>query len=213
MFTGIIRHRGTVTGVRPHAGGSRLSIGCRELARSVLHGASICVNGVCLTVADARDPILEFDVIAETLRRSTLGLLRVGGHVNLEPSLRAGGPIDGHIVQGHIDGTAKLTRRDISGAEHVLHFDADRHLYPYLMPKGSIAIDGVSLTIVDVRDGCFSVALIPTTLELTTLADLRVGHRVNVESDMIVRTIVHTIESMRASGGLTLTTLQSYGFA
>ena len=213
MFTGIIKHRGTVTGVRLGAGGLRLSIGCPELAAAVSHGASVCVDGACLTVADVRSPVLEFDVIAETLERSTLKALRVGTQVNLEPSLRAGDPIDGHLVQGHVDGMAELVRRDTSAAQHVLHFSADPCIRPYVIPKGSIALDGVSLTIADVsRDG-FSVALIPTTLELTTLARLRVGDRVNVESDMIVRTIVHRLDTQTPTDSLTHDRLRSYGFA
>ena len=213
MFTGIIRTRGTVTAVRLGAGGSRLSIGCPELAASVSHGASVCVNGVCLTVADVHRPVLEFDVIAETLERSTLKSLRVGTQVNLEPSLRAGDPIDGHLVQGHVDGTAELTRREASAFQHVLHFKADPQVRPYLIPKGSIALDGVSLTIADVSQTGFSVALIPTTLELTTLAQLREGDRVNVESDVIVRTVVHHLDAHAPTQGLTPDRLRAYGFA
>lgn len=213
MFTGIIRQQGTVTAVRLGTRGSRLSIGCSELAASVLQGASVCVDGVCLTVADIRSPVLEFDVIAETLERSTLKALRVGTQVNLEPSLRAGDPIDGHLVQGHVDGTAELVRRDVTASQHVLHFSADARVRPYIIPKGSIALDGVSLTIADVSQAGFSVALIPTTLELTTLARLRVGDRVNVESDMIVRTIVHRLDTQTPSDSLTYDRLRSHGFA
>lgn len=213
MFTGIVRHQGTVKAVRLGAGGSRLSIGCSELAASVAHGASVCVDGVCLTVADVRSPVLEFDVISETLERSTLRSLRVGAHVNLEPSLRAGDPIDGHLVQGHVDGTAELVRRDASAAQHVLHFSAEPQVRPYIIPKGSIALDGVSLTIAGISHDGFSVALIPTTLELTTLERLRVGDRVNVESDMIVRTIVHRLDTQTPTDSLTHDHLRSCGFA
>ena len=213
MFTGIIRHRGTVTAVRLGAGGLRLSIGCSELSASAAHGASVCVDGVCLTVADVHSPTLEFDVITETLERSTLKALRIGAHVNLEPSLRAGDPIDGHFVQGHVDGTAKLVRRDTSAAQHVLHFSADPQVRPYIIPKGSITLDGVSLTIAGVSHDGFSVALIPTTLQLTTLERLRVGDRVNVESDMIVRTIVHRLDTQTPTGSLTHDRLRAHGFA
>jgi len=213
MFTGIIRHRGTVTAVRLGAGGSRLSIGCPELAATVVHGASVCVNGVCLTVADMQRPMIEFDVIAETLERSTLKSLRVGAQVNLEPSLRAGDPIDGHLVQGHVDGTAELIRRETTSVQHVLHFKADPRVRPYVIPQGSIALDGVSLTIADVTKDGFSVALIPTTLALTTLAHLREDDRVNVESDVIVRTVIHHLDAHAPTEGLTRDRLRAYGFA
>ncbi len=212
MFTGIIRYSGVVTGFRPGAGHSRLTIGSPKLAPTVSHGDSICVNGVCLTVANATGALMEFDVVGESLRRSTLGTLRNGMHLNLEPSLRVGDAVDGHFVQGHVDGTAQLKSRDTSGGEYILRFEPDAEVVPFLIPKGSVAIDGVSLTIAAVKGPAFSVALIPTTLELTTLLRLQIGDRVNIESDIITRTVVHRLGSA-SGGGLTLEHLKTHGFA
>ncbi len=174
-------------------------------------GASICVSGVCLTVVRTADESLEFDVITETLERSTLGSKRVGDRVNLERSLRVGDRLDGHFVQGHVDGTAAVDRIQESTREHVMWLRPEPSLAPYLVPKGSVAVDGVSLTIAAVAGGAFSIALIPTTLERTTLSSLTAGDRVNVESDIITRTIVYRHAEM--SQGLTLETLREAGFA
>lgn len=213
MFTGIIKQPGTITRVTNVAGGMRFVIDAGELAADVKHGDSICVSGVCLTATDINPPQLSFDVIAETLRKTTLGDKRAGSTVNLESSLLVGDTIDGHFVQGHVDGTATLVRREASAKEHVLWIDPQEPLRPYIIPKGSIAIDGVSLTVAAVEDCRFSVALIPTTLELTTLTDLKKGDNVNIETDIISRTIVHQLQHMTGSGGLTLETLKTQGFA
>ncbi len=213
MFTGIIKHPGSVTRVTEVAGGQRLTIDAGTLATGVHHGDSICVSGVCLTATDIAPPHVTFDVITETLRRTTLGDKRAGSTVNLESSLRVGDSIDGHFVQGHIDGTATLVRRDATPKEHVLWFKPQDALRPYIIPKGSIAIDGVSLTVAAVERDRFSVALIPTTLELTTLNDLKEGEHVNIETDIISRTVVHQLQHMTESGGLTLETLKTQGFA
>ena len=215
MFTGIIQHLGTVEQLRRNPGGARLFIAAGELAAGLSQGASVCVNGVCLTVVRTHPPGIEFDVIAESLRRSTLGLLNAGDSVNLEPSLRVSDTLDGHFVQGHVDGTAKLirSRRVGTGGEDVLWFEPESEIHKYLIPKGSVAIDGVSLTIADLTDAAFSVALIPTTLELTTLGARRVGDRVNIETDILARTVIHHLESMRSTGRLTVETLEAHGFA
>ncbi|NOS99443.1 MAG: riboflavin synthase [Phycisphaerales bacterium] len=213
MFTGIIRHLGAVTARRPATGGVRLTVDVGSLVESLPHGASVAVNGICLTVADRNDGRVTFDVIGETLRRTTLGDFKIGDPVNLETSLRAGDTIDGHFVQGHVDGTARLTRRETDGGECVLWFDPQTAIRPCLIPKGSVAIDGVSLTIADVDDHLFSVALIPTTLRLTTLGRLRVGDRVNVETDILARTVIHHLTTARTDGPLSLDTLRVHGFA
>lgn len=213
MFTGIIRYAGTVTGFQPGMGHARLTVGAAKLATTVSHGDSVCVNGVCLTVADSSEALIEFDVIGETLRRSTLGSFRQGMHVNLEPSLRIGDSLDGHFVQGHIDGTAELKKRETRAGEYILRFESEPAIIPFLIPKGSVAIDGVSLTIADVDRVSFSVALIPTTLELTTLARIEIGDRVNIESDIIARTVVHRLQAAQNDGGLTLEHLKAHGFA
>lgn len=213
MFTGIIERTGVVAEVRGAAGGKRLCVDCGPMAADCAPGASLAVSGVCLTVAEAAPPVLAFDVITETLARTTLGALAPGGRVNLERSLRPSDRMDGHIVQGHVDGTARVIRVTDSAHEYVIRLRPDAHLGPYIIPKGSIAIDGVSLTIAEVDGGEFTVAIIPMTLERTSLGDLSNGAVVNIESDIIARTVVHWLSRSREGGGLTLAKLQEAGFA
>ncbi|MBI4579384.1 MAG: riboflavin synthase [Planctomycetes bacterium] len=204
MFTGIVQTMGVVQSVGRRPTGARLVVAAPELARPIADGASICVSGVCLTVVSSDESRIEFDVVPETLSRTTLGGLVPGSRVNLEASLRAGDPMDGHVVQGHVDGIARV--RDIrSGGEGQLWtFKADADIMPYVIPKGSIAIDGISLTIARVeRDNAFTIALIPTTLRRTTLGSARVGGRVNVETDILARTIVATLRRYRPTESAT----------
>ena len=212
MFTGIVETTGNVVAVRAVAGGQRLTVEAGEIAGEVEHGASVCVNGVCLTVAGTGGTHIEFDVITETLRRSNLGRLRPGALVNLERSLRADGRIDGHFVQGHIDGTATVARREVSPAEWMLWLRPDEAVRPYIIPKGSVAIDGISLTIANVSGEEFSVAIIPTTLARTTLEARQVGDLVNIESDILARTVIEHLRRFSESGGLTMDTLKEHGF-
>jgi riboflavin synthase len=196
MFTGIVQDVGKVADVRKHAGGARLLVEAGSLASQAKPGDSICVSGVCLTVADLSPGRFEFDVIRETLEKTTLGRLRNRDQVNLEPSLRANDRLDGHFVQGHVDGTATVQRVIASESEHVVWLRPPEPLLSYIIPKGSIAIDGVSLTVAAIESGAFSVALTPTTLERTTLAHLQAGDMVNIESDMMVRTVVHCLHRL-----------------
>ncbi len=171
------------------------------------------MSGVCLTVASALDGTLEFDVIRETLETSTLEHRRVGDRVNLERSLRVGDRLDGHFVQGHVDGIARVARVQSSAMEWAVWIEPEAPLLSYVIPKGSVAVDGVSLTIATVDRSLFSVALIPTTLERTTLPSLKVDDRVNIETDIIVRAVVHHLLGVSSSGGLTLDALREAGFA
>lgn len=212
MFTGIVECVGTIAQPRPVPGGRRLRIDVPWAGECQL-GASVSVSGVCLTIAAVDARSLEFDVVAETIDKSTLGSKRVGDRVNLERSLRAGDRLDGHFVQGHVDGTATVEGVQSSAKEWVTRLEPQPQLLPYIIPKGSIAIDGVSLTVAALDGATFSVALIPTTLEQTTLSSLKAGDRVNVESDIIARTIVHHLTGMSAGGGLTLQSLREAGFA
>ncbi len=211
MFTGIVELSGTVRDTRVVAGGRRFNVDAGSIARECKNGDSVCVQGVCLTVAAVKGESLEFDVITETLQRTTLGRKRVGDRVNLEQSLKVGDRLDGHFVQGHVDGTAAVTEVRHSDREYVIGLRPDGHLKPYIVPKGSVAIDGVSMTIAEVRDGDFTVALIPTTLERTTLSTLAVGDLVNIESDIIARTIVHQLMQMTEAGGLPMRAVQKAG--
>ncbi len=212
MFSGIVETIGTVQAVRDVAGGRRLTVDCGLVADDAVAGASIAINGACLTVCLIDKPRLEFDVISETLAKSTLGRIRVGDRVNLERSLKVGDRIDGHFVQGHVDATAALSRRRVSQSEHVLWFRVPQEVAGHIIPKGSIAISGVSLTIAEVKQSEFSVALIPTTLESTILGGLREGDPVNIETDILVRTILHTLHGLQRAGGITASALKDQGY-
>ena len=215
MFTGIIQHLGAVTAVATTPAGRRLTIDLGPLAKDLAIGDSVAVDGACLTVAGLAGTAATFDVIGETLERTTLGERRAGDAVNLERALRAGAGLDGHIVQGHVDGTAREQRVDRAAGQWVVHFTGPRALTDDMAAKGSVAVDGVSLTLVDVADGLFSVALIPTTLERTTLGRRRPGHRVNVETDILakyVRRMLGAAGRLSGRGELTLGKLREAGF-
>ncbi len=213
MFTGIVERVGAIRDTRPVPGGRRLRVDVGPMAGECAIGASLCVSGVCLTVSGVSGETLDFDVIAETLDGSTLGSKRIGDRVNLERSLRLTDRLDGHFVQGHVDGKAVVDRVLSSSREHVIWMRPDPSLMSYIVPKGSVAVDGVSLTIAAVKSGAFSIALIPTTLERTTLSSLTTGDPVNIETDIITRTVVHRLSAMSASGGLTLNALREAGYA
>lgn len=215
MFTGIIQAMGTVQTLSRGSAGARLVLAAPDLSRPITDGASICVSGACLTVIKSDETHIEFDVVPETLTRSTLGSLKPGDRVNLEPSLRAGDRMDGHIVQGHVDSIARIAQIQRDSGGHVIRFTPDEALMPYIIPKGSVAIDGISLTIADVNAGTFGIAIIPTTQEWTVLGSARVGDRVNVETDIVARTIVTTLQRMQESspGGVTMDMLREQGFA
>jgi len=175
MFTGIVREVGTVSAFD----GSRLVV---ETATEAAVGDSVAISGVCLTVVAQENGALAFDVVAETLDRTTLGRLALGARVNVEPSLRAGDPLGGHIVQGHVDGVGTLRERG-----DLTWFDAPPELTRYCVEKGSIAVDGTSLTVAATDDAGFAVALIPHTLEATTLGLLEPGDSVNLEVDVLAK--------------------------
>jgi len=213
MFSGIIEHVGTIDQCRSQPGGRRVRIDLGSLVDGCACGNSICVSGVCLTVASLDPPFAEFDVISETLERTMLGRLAAGDSVNLERSLSVGGRIDGHFVQGHVDGVAVVDGVVETAKEYVLSLRPDAQVRPFPIPKGSVTIDGVSLTIAALQGHRFSVALIPTTLTDTTLGSLRAGATVNIETDMIVRTIVHHLSTPDRASGLTVDTLREAGLA
>jgi riboflavin synthase len=194
MFTGIVQARGRVAAVERNPFGVRLVIdlcGWRPADTTFKHGDSICVSGVCLTLVQQDNRGLHFDVIAETLAKTTLGELVPGSAVNIEPSLTPSSQLGGHFMQGHVDGVGRVTRVVGTDAEHRVTIAPPSELKDYVVPKGSIAIDGVSLTIASVNGGEFDVALIPTTLQLTTLGQAKVDDRVNLEADILTKTIVH----------------------
>jgi len=203
MFTGIIQTKATLVRLDPADAGQRLIIDRGDWAPEggtpVEPGHSICVSGVCLTVAAIDGTTLAFDVIPETLNKTTLGDLKPRDTVNLEPSVTPSQPMGGHFVQGHIDGTGEVVGIDRSDG-WVTRIKPDPALLAYVIPKGSITIDGVSLTIASRDDLSFTVALIPTTLDLTTLGSKQPGDRVNLESDILTRTVVQTLQNMAGVG-------------
>lgn len=192
MFTGIVERTARLLEVHDGPMFRRLVIASGW--NDVKLGESIANNGVCLTVADQKPGSVGFDVIKETLEKTNLGALNAGDEVNIERSLRAGDRIDGHFVQGHVDGTGELIHQVKSDSEVRLTIRAPEGLAKFLAPKGSICIDGVSLTIAVVKGREFDVALIPTTLKLTNLGSRNVGWRFNLEADILSKTIVHFLE-------------------
>ncbi len=195
MFTGIVQELGEVVAVEPAGDSARLRVRAAMLRDGVEHGESIAVNGVCLTAADAQGAD-EFaaDVMAETLRRSSLGALRPGDVVNLERAMALGDRLGGHLVQGHVDAVGVILAREPAERWEVVRISLPASLARYVVEKGSIAVDGVSLTVTQVsplaasdQDGAFEVSLIPTTLERTTLGRKGVGEPVNLEVDMLAK--------------------------
>jgi len=197
MFTGLIRHLGTLESRRPRPGGARLVIAAeKELLERAEAGASICTNGACLTAAARQAGTWEADLSFETLERTTLGHLAPGALLHLEPSLRVGDPLDGHLVSGHVDGVGRLLER--SSGEGIWRFAMPAALAPMTAPKGSIAVDGISLTVVDCGEDWFTVALIPETVRRTRLETMAAGAPVNLEADPVGRFVARAL-SARAS--------------
>ncbi|QVQ54692.1 riboflavin synthase [Spiractinospora alimapuensis] len=189
MFTGIVEELGEVVDVAHAAEGetTRLTVHAPHVTTDAKAGDSIAVNGVCLTVVDPGDARFSADVIPETLDRSTLGALTAGARVNLERAARVSDRLSGHIVQGHVDGTAEVLGRVADGNAENVRFSLPTHLAHYVVEKGSITVDGVSLTVAAVDDESFTVGLIPTTREVTTLGRAADGAFVNLEVDVIAK--------------------------
>ena len=211
MFTGIVQHLGRVTAARKSAGKMTLSVDAGPVADDAAIGDSICTNGVCLTVNDNSSGVLTFDVMGETLSFSTLGELSEGSPVNLEPSLRPTDRMGGHFVTGHIAGVATVTDTSETPGELRMSFKADPKLTDMMLFKGSIAIDGISLTLADVAEGSFSVALIPHTLAVTTLGTRKPGDKVNIETDLIGKWVLKSVG--KTGGNITQEFLSEHGFA
>ncbi len=213
MFTGIIEELGTVEGLEPRGAGARLSVRCRKVLEDAAPGASISVNGVCLTVSELRPESFGADVAPETLRRSNLGLLAPGSQVNLERPLSPSGRLGGHIVQGHVDATGEVAALDELGdGNWWLTVRFPPQLDPYLVEKGSIAIDGVSLTIAEMEAERFSVTVIPHTYENTVMRHYGPGTVVNLETDIVAKYVAKLLGKGSPSGGLTVEKLRELGF-
>jgi riboflavin synthase len=187
VFTGIVRERGRVAAAERNGDGLELWIEAPEIAPTVRPGDSVAVAGCCLTVTNVTDDVLEFDAVPETIARTNLGALRPEAHVNLEPALRAGEPLGGHFVQGHVDGTARVEALDPEGEGARLRLRLEPGLLRYCVEKGSLALDGVSLTIASLGEDGVEIALIPFTLQHTTLASAAPGDELNVEVDLLAK--------------------------
>ena len=194
MFTGIVTHLGKVTSARARDGLVTLEVTAPEIARELHKGDSVAVNGVCLTAVQTTRRRFRAEVMGETLARSTFDALRKGAAVNLELPARLSDRLGGHLVQGHVDGTARVVRiEDGDGARRVW-LEAPEDVLRYLVGKGSVALDGVSLTIVEVGRTSFQVAIIPHTLDATTIGALKVGSKVNVEVDVLAKYVERLLE-------------------
>lgn len=212
MFTGIIKHKGVLAAFRPdrQAGPSRLEADCAEICGNVDLGDSVAVNGCCLTVTELSAPRIVFDVSEETRRTTTLASLSPNASLNLEPALRVGDPLGGHFVTGHVDGVATFGGRS---HEDVLAFDAPPQIIAGLVLKGSVAVDGVSLTVSALASRRFEVAIIPTTLARTNLSALTPGARTNVETDLLGKYVYKALGPGGPRQDLTLDLLKKHGFA
>jgi riboflavin synthase len=213
MFTGLIKALCTVKLVRASAGGMELRVDLAVLADSVQAGESIAVNGACLTVTELVGSVASFDVSGETLEKTTLGGLRSGSEVNVELALSGAERFGGHMVQGHVDGVGEVKSIDKKGKFRDMRFSVSRELLSEIVVKGSVAVDGISLTVVDINEDSFGVALIPETLERTTLGRAKVGEKVNIETDVIVKAVQRQLEQMLGKKEkFTLESLQEMGY-
>jgi riboflavin synthase len=196
MFSGIVEELGHVRAVTPRAGGARIEIAARTVLADAGLGASIAVNGCCLTVVGCTNDSWEADVVVETLQRTNLGTLAPGDPVNLERPVRLTDRLGGHLVQGHVDGVARVTQlRPHDDGSVMTTFETPADVLRYVVHKGSVAVDGISLTVAAVHDEAFSVAVIPHTLAVTTLGAKQIGDTVNLEADVLAKYVERLLTS------------------
>ncbi len=212
MFTGIVEEMGSVKALRREAGSARLTLAASAVLEGTAPGDSNCVNGVCLTVVERDGSGFSADVAVETLRVTNLGELKVNAKVNLERALRLSARIGGHLVTGHVDAVGRIREKRQEGNGWRIFFEAPENVLRTTIKKGSIAIDGISLTVADVDPSGFSVAMIPHTAKLTTLGFKNAGDSVNLETDVIGK-YVERLLSGRIEGGVSLESLRKAGFA
>lgn len=189
IFTGIVEELGTVSKIEKGARSLKITVKASKVLEDVKIGDSIAVNGVCLTVVDFARDFFTADVMPETVAKTTLKNLRVGDYVNLERALRLGDRLGGHLVQGHVDGIGKIIKKEPKDIAIIYHIAAPDNVLRYTVPKGSIAVDGISLTVIEAGKGSFNVSLIPHTSRMTTLGFKNAGDEVNLETDIIGRYI------------------------
>ncbi len=189
MFTGIVEEAGVVETIQPTGKSIKLTVRAKALARGIKLGASVAVNGCCLTLVKlasrGKNKLLQFDVLQESWQRTNLQFATAGSIVNLERPLRADGELGGHFVTGHVDGVGKIVRWEKAGADHLLDIEAPAEVMRYIVFKGSIAVDGISLTVAAVKRNSFRIWIIPHTFAVTTLRERKVGDFVNLEADLL----------------------------
>ncbi len=213
MFTGIIEHLGKVKQIKKQANSATIVVDIAQMSKDVNSGDSIAINGACLTVTHIKGSEVSFDVSAETLSKTTIGELRASDRVNVESSLRIGDKLGGHFVTGHVDGVGVINRKESETGQCTMWFSVSKELANMMIKKGSVSVDGISLTIVDLEEKLFSVALIPYTLEVTSLGFKDIGHKVNIETDMLgkwVKRILVTDD--KTTSGITEEMLKEKGF-
>jgi len=213
MFTGIIEHLGKVKQVKLQTSSAIIVVDVGPLSDDVSPGDSIAVNGACLTVTQIKDSQVYFDVSTETLNKTNIGELKISDKVNIERSLKMGNKLGGHFVTGHVDGVGVINKVENEPGQCTVWFSVSETLTNMMIKKGSVAIDGISLTIVELREGLFSVALIPYTLGATTLGFKKVGQKVNIETDMLGKWVkrILTVNDSTTSG-ITEAMLKQKGF-
>lgn len=218
MFTGLVEELGMVTSIIKGPESAKLTIAASIVLEDVKMGDSIAVNGVCLTVVAFENSWFQADVMAETLEKSALGDLKVGHRVNLERAMRLGDRLGGHMVSGHIDGIGILINKEVKDIAVVTEIQAPAQVLKYVIKKGSIAVDGISLTVVDVKSDRFIVSLIPHTAKITTIGYKKIGDKVNLESDLIGKYIekliqVQNDQPKKTQSDISLDFLSKHGFA
>ena len=189
MFTGLVEEVSKIQVLATHSGGARLFLLCEKILDDLKIGDSVAVNGTCLTVTSIENKIVCFDVAKETLNLTNLSNLKVNDSVNIERAMPANGRFGGHIVSGHIDGMGKFIQKNVDGMSYIMSFEAPREISKYIIKKGSICINGISLTIAKIEGNVFNISIIPHTFENTNLKDLQNGDYVNLEADMIAKYI------------------------
>jgi riboflavin synthase len=213
MFTGIIEYLASVKKLSLKAGGAELFLDVSDFCKDLKLGESIAVNGACLTVKEISGTVVSFDVSGETLRKTTLGMLRNSEKVNIERALKVGDRLGGHFVTGHVDGTGIIKEKRQSADQCTVSFTVEGKYTDMMIEKGSVAVDGISLTIINLADGAFSVALIPYTVSLTTLGFSKAGDRVNIEIDMMGKWIKKLLENTQGKkSNITQEILREQGF-
>jgi len=211
LFTGLITEMGEVVSMARKDNGARLLLAAEKIPSQAEIGDSIAINGTCLTVVEKKGAMLGFDLSDETLRSSNLGQLKTRDKVNLEPSLRMDSKIGGHFVTGHIDGVGKIQSKALTGEVYKFVITTEKKIADLLVEKGSVAVDGISLTVVDVFRGGFSIVIIPHTAKMTTIGFKAAGDSVNVEADILGKYVSRFLDKGRDSG--LMQTLSEEGFA